>query len=113
MDRGEADLQRKRAGLVDVQSDYNDFVDVTRENFARERDVSTPEADARRGVREIEPATITLQFSACAGEIQEEIAERLIALLVSAQPVFRNVGVGLGISAAAQEIRDVIEILPN
>ena len=67
------------------------------------------ETHAGGGGGEIEPAAVGGD-GAGAGEVEPEIAERLVALLVTAEPVLGDVGVGLGIFAGLDESGDVVEI---
>ena len=79
------------------------------EVFTRKGRAVAAKAHAGSCGGEIEPAAV-IGHSAVAGEIKPEIAERLVALLISAEPVFRDVGIGFGIFTGFDEGGDVIEI---
>jgi hypothetical protein len=78
-----------------VKADYDHVIHVAREVFTRERHVATLVADAGGAGGEVEPATKVLTSPDAAAEIEQQIAERLVARLVSSQPVFRNIGIRL------------------
>ena len=96
--------------MVRAEAECDDLVGCAGEVFPRERRAVAAKAHAGGGGGEIEPTAI-IGHRTVAGEIEPEIAERLVALLVTTEPVFGDVGIGFGIFAGFDEGGDVIEIL--
>ena len=97
------------SGDVVSGDDGDDLIRVADKCLAGEGDTVALKAHSGCGGGEIEPAAIAGD-GAAGREVEPEIAERLVALLVAAEPVLGDVGVGLGIFAGLDEAGDVVEV---
>ncbi len=109
VDGGEQGFEGERAGFVGAQAEGDDLIGGAGDDLTGEGGAVALEAHAGGGGGEIEPAAVVGDGTG-AGEVEPEIAERLVALLVAAEPVLGDVGVGFGIFAGFDEAGDVVEV---
>src|SRR4029450_13729161 len=101
--RGKAD----RAGLVGGELNDEGFVGEGREVLARVRDAVASEGRARNRDGKVEVATIVLRVTL--RELQVQVAQRLVALLLAAQPVFPEPVGHFLVLAVAPALEGVVE----